>query len=120
MHPDLLVLQDALDRRLAAEARGEVERHLATCGPCRRRLHALRWTLVRLADAGSHLPMPDTLAGEIRRILAPDPLRSDPPRPESLSPDQPTADGPAGWRRWFARRRMGERTRQDPPTGTGA
>ena len=109
MHPDLLVLQDALDRRLPAEDRLEVERHLASCGPCRRRLHALRWTLVRLADAGSHLPMPDALAGEIRRILIPDP----PP------PDAPTPDDPAGWRRWFARRRMGEPPRQDPPTGTG-
>jgi hypothetical protein len=115
MHPDLLVLQDALDRRLPAEARVEVDRHLAACGPCRRRLHALRWTLVRLADAGSHLPMPDALAGEIRRILVPDP-----PPADLLPPDPATPDDAAGWRRWFARRRMGERIRQDPPTGTGA
>jgi anti-sigma factor RsiW len=65
-----LRLQDALDGRLAAADRLAVGEHLVGCEPCRRTLHALRWTRVRMAGAGAVLPIPARLETEIREALA--------------------------------------------------
>lgn len=56
-HPPLSALQDALDHRLAGTARLRVDEHLAACACCRRQMHALRWTTLRVAGvAAEHLP----------------------------------------------------------------
>lgn len=95
-HPPLGILQDALDLRLAGSARLEVDAHLAACEICRRQLHALRWTKVRLAGVGSSLVMPSELETEIRRLLDPQGQR-----PGTTAP--PPAEPPeARRRRWFA------------------
>ena len=96
MHPPLGILQDALDLRLAGPARIEVDEHLAACDVCRRRLHALRWTKVRLAGVGSSLVMPPWLEAEIRRLLDPEARRP----VATPAPLQAERLG-AGWRRWF-------------------
>lgn len=97
MHPPLGLLQDALDLRLAGSARVEVDEHLAACEVCRRRLHALRWTKVRLAGVGSSLAMPPGLEAEIRRLL--DPRE---PRPGATPAPPPGEPSDARWRQWFA------------------
>ena len=65
-----LRLQDALDGRLTAADRLAVGEHLVGCEPCRRTLHALRWTKVRMAGAGAVLPIPGRLETEVREALA--------------------------------------------------
>lgn len=69
-HPPLLVLQAALDRRLSEDHRVEVDAHVAACGTCRRHVHILRWTRVRLGGLTSAVAVPPMLDAELHRALA--------------------------------------------------
>jgi anti-sigma factor RsiW len=64
-----LHLLGALDGRLTPEERLEVAEHVLGCEKCRRLLHALRWTKVRMAGAGAALPVPGLLEQEVREAL---------------------------------------------------
>lgn len=108
MTPDLhspLRLQDALDGRLSAAERLAVGEHLVACESCRRTLHALRWTKVRMAGAGAVLPIPARLETELREVLArqvPDPV----PPPRLVAPE--SRESRAFWQRcleWWSKPR---------------
>jgi anti-sigma factor RsiW len=59
----------ALDSRLTPADRLAVDEHVLGCERCRRALHALRWTKVRMAGAGAALPIPGHLEDELRQAL---------------------------------------------------
>jgi len=95
-----LRLQEALDGRLTPEGRLAVAEHVLVCERCRRTLHALRWTRVRLAGAGAALPTPDHLERDLRQAL--NIQASEVARP---APPQVAAAGARSrsfWRRWLA------------------
>jgi anti-sigma factor RsiW len=63
-------LQDALDGRLAPEARAAFDAHVASCERCRRELEALRWTKAHVAAAADRmLDMPVDLDSRLREAL---------------------------------------------------
>jgi len=64
-----LRLLEALDGRLTPEQRLAVGEHVLGCERCRRTLHALRWTKVRMAGAGAALPVPGQLEKDLRQAL---------------------------------------------------
>lgn len=99
MHPSLATLQDVLDLELEGPDRLAVDEHLTTCGECRRSLHALRWTKVRLAGVGHGASLPAALDAEIRRSVGVSTAAEPVVSPEASTPHGPT--DPAS-RQWFA------------------
>jgi anti-sigma factor RsiW len=93
MHPSLLILQEALDHRLEGGERIAVDEHLAGCEACRRQIHALRWTTIRLAGVGAGVTIPPALQVELRRLLS--------APPDSPGSTPAPAPPPGGWRRWL-------------------
>lgn len=67
-HPGDDEIQEALDHRLPAAGRLEVEAHLATCDECRGRWEALAWAKAQAASAPRPAP-PVDLAARIARAL---------------------------------------------------
>jgi anti-sigma factor RsiW len=65
-------IQDLLDNRLGAPMRAEVERHLESCGECRREFEALRWTKSFVAKQFAAKAAPSELRENILRALETD------------------------------------------------
>lgn len=62
-------LQDAVDGRLDATGRREVEAHVAVCASCRTTYERLRWVKEALAVAGESEDVPPKLGARIRSAL---------------------------------------------------
>jgi anti-sigma factor RsiW len=67
-HPTDL-LQDAIDGRLDAAARAELDAHLASCEQCRRELDALRWTKTQAGLQGRSLDVPPDFYARVQSLL---------------------------------------------------
>ncbi|MFH0241675.1 anti-sigma factor domain-containing protein [Streptomyces sp. HK10] len=82
---------DALD----GPERGDFERHLAVCAPCREEVRELTATAARLGLAASAAPPPGMREEVLRRVAA---VRQEPPRarPAGGSPGSPGSSGGAG------------------------
>jgi anti-sigma factor RsiW len=64
----IAVLADYLDQSLAADALGELERHLADCVPCRAYLATYTKTRAIGAEA-QRVVMPEEMKDRLRRFL---------------------------------------------------
>lgn len=83
-------LQDALDGRLAPEARAAFDAHVASCERCGRELEALRWTKANVAAAAERmLDAPVDLDSRLRQALdAEDQQSADAVRTASKGPSR--------------------------------
>ena len=69
-HPPTEVLQDAVDGRLDAAARAELDRHLAGCQACRHEIEAVSWVTQQVAGQGrTGVVVPIDLETAIRASL---------------------------------------------------